>query len=289
MFDINHAIIQWRRKLTDAGIDNPDVIAELESHLRDEIEARTAAGMEPERAFEFAARKIGQARGLQQEFARARGWRNLMFRTGAGAKLSMVVALCLSAGLGVVSLVDENARRWFVFGLLAAGFFALFAWRRSVRLGAVDFDPEALALSTSEALVLAREEARGFNHDFVGTEHLLLGLLSEPDGRATKVLAGLGVTSAGVRAEIEKLVGVGVERSSASELPYTPRARQAMALAHEEAKALQQHRVEAEHVLLGLTREPTGVAGRVLASLRVDPDQVRQQILHQAGGPAGPT
>jgi ATP-dependent Clp protease ATP-binding subunit ClpC len=147
-------------------------------------------------------------------------------------------------------------------------------------------------------LALARKEADRFNHNFVGTEHLLLGLIKLGQGVAVNVLQKLGLDLETVRMEVEKQVGTGPDQKMIGNIPYTPRVKKVLALAAKEAKALNHTYVGTEHILLGLLREGDGVAARVLKNLDVDIEQTRQEILKeldpnfaatdepQAGGPA---
>lgn len=137
-----------------------------------------------------------------------------------------------------------------------------------------NFTPRA-----QQVLGLARKEADRLNHDFVGTEHLLLGLISLGQGTAVAVLKKIGVGLELVRQEVEKCVGTGPERKPSLGIPYTPRVKKVLALAMKEARALNHTYVGTEHILLGLLREGDGVAGRVLKNLDVDLEQTREEIL----------
>jgi len=139
-----------------------------------------------------------------------------------------------------------------------------------------NFTPRA-----QQALAFAREEADRFNHNFVGTEHLLLGLIRLGQGVAVIILQRLGVELETVRREIEKQVGTGPDQKMIGKIPYTPRVKKVLALAAKEAKALNHTYVGTEHLLLGLLREGDGVAARVLASLKVDVETTRREILKE--------
>jgi predicted dehydrogenase len=139
-----------------------------------------------------------------------------------------------------------------------------------------NFTPRA-----QQALAFARKEADRFNHNFVGTEHLLLGLIRLGQGVAVIVLQRLGVELDTVRSEVEKQVGTGPDRTTPYHIPYTPRVKMVLALAAREAKALNHTYVGTEHLLLGLLREGDGVAARVLASLEVDVETARREILKE--------
>ena len=139
-----------------------------------------------------------------------------------------------------------------------------------------NFTPRA-----QQVLALARKEADRFNHSFVGTEHLLLGLINLGQGVAVNVLQKMGLDLETVRLEVEKQVGTGPDQKLAGNIPYTPRVKKVLELSKKEAKALHHTYVGTEHILLGLLREGEGVAARVLKNLDIDIDQCRQEILHE--------
>jgi len=139
-----------------------------------------------------------------------------------------------------------------------------------------NFTPRA-----QQVLVLARKEAERFNHNYVGTEHLLLGLIKLGQGVAVNVLQKMGLDLETVRMEVEKHVGPPPETKMIGNIPYTPRVKKVLALAGKEAGALKHSYVGTEHILLGLLREGEGVAARVLKSLEVDPARVRNEILKE--------
>jgi ATP-dependent Clp protease ATP-binding subunit ClpC len=139
-----------------------------------------------------------------------------------------------------------------------------------------NFTPRA-----QQVLALARKEADRFNHNFVGTEHLLLGLIKLGQGVAVNVLQKMGLDLETVRMEVEKQVGTGPDQKMIGNIPYTPRVKKVLALAGKEARALNHTYVGTEHILLGLLREGDGVAARVLKNLDVDIEQTRQEILKE--------
>src|SRR3989442_4958923 len=139
-----------------------------------------------------------------------------------------------------------------------------------------NFTPRA-----QQVLALARKEADRFNHNFVGTEHLLLGLIKLGQGVAVNVLQKMGLDLETVRMEVEKQVGTGPDQKMIGNIPYTPRVKKVLALAAKEAKALNHTYVGTEHILLGLLREGDGVAARVLKNLDVDIEATRQEILKE--------
>jgi ATP-dependent Clp protease ATP-binding subunit ClpC len=139
-----------------------------------------------------------------------------------------------------------------------------------------NFTPRA-----QQVLTLAKKEADRFHHNYVGTEHLLLGLINLGQGVAVNVLQKMGLDLKTVRTAVEKQVGVGPESKPSGNIPYTPRVKKVLALAGKEAKSLNHSYVGTEHILLGLLREGEGVAARVLKSLEVDIESCRNEILSE--------
>ncbi len=139
-----------------------------------------------------------------------------------------------------------------------------------------NFTPRA-----QQVLALARKEADRFNHNYVGTEHLLLGLIKLGQGVAVNVLQKMGLDLETVRMEVEKQVGSGPDTKISGNIPYTPRVKKVLALAGKEAKALHHSYVGTEHILLGLLREGDGVAARVLKTLDVDLERARNEVLKE--------
>jgi ATP-dependent Clp protease ATP-binding subunit ClpA len=138
-----------------------------------------------------------------------------------------------------------------------------------------------------KVLSLAQEEAQRLNHSYIGTEHLLLGLVREGDGVAAKVLSNLGVDLASVRAEVERMIGQG-DRIVLGDVGLTPRAKKVVELAVDEARRLNHNYIGTEHLLLGLVREGEGVAADVLQCLGVNLEALRQttiQVLSPSGTP----
>src|SRR5471032_1088977 len=150
-----------------------------------------------------------------------------------------------------------------------------------------NFTPRA-----QQVLALARKEADRFNHNYVGTEHLLLGLIKLGQGVAVNVLQKMGLDLETVRMEVEKQIGTGPETKMVGNIPYTPRVKKVLALAQKEAKQLNHNYVGTEHILLGLLREGEGAAARILKSLDVDIERTRNEILREldpqfSGGESG--
>ena len=157
----------------------------------------------------------------------------------------------------------EKIKQWFAGAEPAAGDIS-------------NFTPRAC-----QVLALARMEANRFNHSFVGTEHLLLGLIRLGQGVAVNVLQKLGLDLDTVRQEVEKLSNAGSDLKQVGNIPYTPRVKKVLAIASKEAKALNHTYVGTEHILLGLLLEGDGVAARVLRNRGVELDKIREQILQE--------
>ncbi len=152
-------------------------------------------------------------------------------------------------------------------------------WKEAPFPDLAHFEPAAL-----DALQLAPEEARHFNHDYVGTEHLLLALTRSNSKAVARVMQNLGVRDEILRREIERFVSTGQVAVTAPTIPYTPRARKSLQFARDEARKLRQPHVRAEHIFLGLLREGGGVAALVLKSLGVRLETARAEILRAMNG-----
>ena len=134
-----------------------------------------------------------------------------------------------------------------------------------------------------KVIILAKEEARRFNHDYIGTEHILLGLVREGEGVAAAVLQNIGSSLETIRLEVEKLVQTGPTTQILGDIPFTPRAKKVLELAAEEARSLGHNYIGTEHILLGLIREGEGVASQVLMNLGLDLNMVRNQVMNFLG------
>ena len=135
-------------------------------------------------------------------------------------------------------------------------------------------------------VVLAQEEARMLNHNYIGTEHILLGLIHEGEGVAAKALESLGIALEGVRQQVEEIIGQG-QHAPSGHIPFTPRAKKVLELSLREALQLGHNYIGTEHILLGLIREGEGVAAQVLVKLGADLNRVRQQVLQLLSGYQG--
>ncbi len=135
-------------------------------------------------------------------------------------------------------------------------------------------------------VVLAQEEARMLNHNYIGTEHILLGLIHEGEGVAAKALESLGISLEGVRSQVEEIIGQG-QQAPSGHIPFTPRAKKVLELSLREALQLGHNYIGTEHILLGLIREGEGVAAQVLVKLGADLSRVRQQVIQLLSGYQG--
>ena len=134
-----------------------------------------------------------------------------------------------------------------------------------------------------KVIILAKEEAKRFNHDYIGTEHILLGLIREGEGVASAVLQNMGLSLDKIRLEIEKLVQPGPSTVVSGDIPFTPRAKRVIELSMEEARQLGHNYIGTEHLLLGLLREGEGVAAQVLLGLGLDLNKVRNEVMELLG------
>jgi len=135
-------------------------------------------------------------------------------------------------------------------------------------------------------VVLAQEEARMLNHNYIGTEHILLGLAREGEGVAARALESLGISLEAVRQQVEEIIGRGQEAPS-GHIPFTPRAKKVLELSLREAQQLGHNYIGTEHILLGLIREGSGVAAQVLVKLGADLNRARQQVVQLLHGYQG--
>lgn len=137
-----------------------------------------------------------------------------------------------------------------------------------------------------QVVVLAQDEARALRHNYIGTEHVLLGLLREDEGVAARVLKELGITLDGARAQVAEIIGRGEEETT-GQVPFTPRAKKVLELSLREALSIGHNYIGTEHVLLGLARETEGVGARILLDHGADAEAIRDAVLAALG--TGPT
>jgi ATP-dependent Clp protease ATP-binding subunit ClpC len=143
---------------------------------------------------------------------------------------------------------------------------------------------ERFTESARQVVVLAQEEARALGHNYIGTEHILLGLLREQQGLAAQVLASFGMSHERVRNEVVQLIGPS-EATAAGQIPFTPRAKKVLELALREALSLGHDYIGDEHILLGLIRGNEGIAATVLLNFSADPESVRAEVIRKLSGP----
>jgi hypothetical protein len=354
MFDLDHAITDWRRQMAAGGISSPEVLDELESHLREDIEQQVRRGTEMQKAFESAVQRLGKPQILRDEFNKSIGmpgrrrkrfvqgfcfasaffvlvietWTLVEFDLGA---VERVAGLCLVAVVAGYLASLPFLGRWlspaaytrFVGGVKIASLFVpllpiwalLTAWNViRVDIGVVPnfviwltftaaaisscfcglsggcgwndglggtmfgisipppdrFDPTA-----RQSLAIAREEASRLGHDFIGTEHVLLGALKLAEGAVVTALQNSNVDREAVRREVERLVVAQSRRASAAALPLTPRARKALRFAGNQARTDHQPLIRVEHILLGLLLEGSGVAALALKNLGIRIERLR--------------
>jgi ATP-dependent Clp protease ATP-binding subunit ClpC len=137
-----------------------------------------------------------------------------------------------------------------------------------------------------QVVVLAQEESRLLKHNYIGTEHILLGLLREEEGLAARVLHSFDITVEEVRAQVARFIGEGDEVTT-GQIPFTPRAKKVLELALREALSLGHNYIGTEHVLLGIVRENSGVAARILLDFDADAETIRNEIIPMLSGPGG--
>jgi ATP-dependent Clp protease ATP-binding subunit ClpC len=137
-----------------------------------------------------------------------------------------------------------------------------------------------------QVVVLAQDEARALRHNYIGTEHLLLGLLREQEGLAAQVLGGLDVELEAMRAQVGRTVGSG-EEVATGQIPFTPRSKKVLELSLREARAMNHQYIGTEHILLGLVRENDGVAARLLLDAGADAETIRNAIIRLISGQTG--
>src|SRR3990167_1485755 len=137
-----------------------------------------------------------------------------------------------------------------------------------------------------KVIILAKEEAKRFNHDYIGTEHILLGLIKEGESVAAAVLQNLGLSLDTIRLEVEKLVQFGPSTIVSGDIPFTPKAKKVIELAMDEARRLGHNYIGTEHLLLGLIKEGEGVASHVLMNVGLDLNKVRAEVIKLLGSSA---
>jgi hypothetical protein len=344
MFSLDQAIAQWRRQMRSAGLKRRDLLAELENHLREDIDSLMQAGLEPRQAFDAAVARLGEPEVVCAEFAKVRIshmpspsqlirvlcaasavavllvalWTLLRLEFSPVERLARVASCAVIAlyflklgflypglfGLRnpvsrevvrVVSilpwplcayLVPSTAGIWSHVALIAFGSVVpavvLALSFRATSSGLPFPQLNCFAEPTQQALQRAQLLAANWKHDFVGTEHALLGLI-DLDGIVTRVMARMGAHAERVRLEIQTMVSAGNVENPTENLPCTPRLARALDLALSEARLAQARCAAPEHLLLGLLLEGSGVAALVLRKLGIDLATLRQEIIRETG------
>src|SRR5438067_4550101 len=137
-----------------------------------------------------------------------------------------------------------------------------------------------------QVIVFAQQEAQALQHNYIGTEHFLLGLLRDEEALGARALESLDITAEKVRAQVIRIVGSGEEVSS-GQIPFTPRAKKVLELSLREALSLGHNYIGTEHILLGLVRENEGVAARILLDFDADSEKIRNELIRMLSGPGG--
>jgi hypothetical protein len=378
MFDIEKAVLEWRKEMAARGINAPEILNELESHLRDEVASRMSSGCGEETAFNAAVQNIGEGTALQAEFAKVseaglhsnkflkrsclvaalfmlliNTWTLLSYELSTLQRLFGIIAVTvICAYLGwlphwleafrgdrlswlarlikattiviwlwpVVALLETQRILRLELGILPATLmwcvyaavvmttlvygFIPGAKRGGSGSSPSPFQPRPIPGPTRplfpadpsrlpyrskpvdplvhQCMESACAEASRLGHCYVGTEHLLLGLLSVAQGSFANVLQNLNLSCERVRSEIERLVCPGPDAATTPAIPLTPRARKAIRLANREAKAMNRSLTGAEDLLVGLLREGSGVGGQALKNLGVHIQKARAEILNES-------
>ncbi len=285
MFELEKAIAHWRQQLA-ARVLSLEILDELESHLRDDVRAQVESGLDAQTAFQSAVQRIGEPVALEAEFAKIPKERSPNLARVAAKVATFFAAFVMASGL-LLWVVSDFRWQPLDYGLLPAiagagllltflfAYYGRFGWRFGQHLSELHIPAEMYAPEAALILESAGQEARLLHHNYVGTEHVLLGLLNTGGAEIPALLDRLGVSREGIRAAITQKVSPG-PASLANGAPLTPRLKRALFLAVKETKASHHAKVGPAHLLLGLLREGNGVAGRVLKELGLDIDRIRR-------------
>jgi hypothetical protein len=287
MFDLSQAITAWRQRMA-AKIHSPEILDELECHLRDDIGRQVRSGTALPEAFEAAVGRIGDPSPLGMEFAKmevksGHSWMRVSAKV-AGLFCIFLFGLALLQSAAVSFPFNRiGAAELWGFAAVGVALVLLFSWlRRQDRgLGALAWRPVGDTTLTLEArftLECARNEAQRLGHNYIGTEHVLLGLINAGNEEIPAVFEKMGVPCEKIRTEIEKLIGRGPQSPLIAKTPLTPRVKRALGLAAKETNSDQGACLEPKHLLLGLIREGDGVAARALKSLGVEVERTRRSL-----------
>ena len=214
-------------------------------------------------------------------------WLSIALKT-ATALIASLPLIALLGALGVRCLQTDNTVTMILFCVVAAFCATMFAYacldlERGTGWGFACPAADRFTDLAQRATEMAHDEAGRLGHDYVGTEHLLLGVISCDSGLLSDLLRKWNIDAETIRAEIEKMVSPGAARKSARDIPYTPRAKRALGLAAQELLAMGHSFVSPEHILLGLLMEKEGVAGLVLRGLGINAERARRDILNGMG------
>jgi hypothetical protein len=278
MFNLEQAISNWRKDLVAAGLKKPRVLNELENHLREDVDQHVQNGSSPQDAFQAAVGAIGQASLLSAEFQKSTEPKDRLKRKSKAMFAALTVLLTVNAlWSGEISLPAQI--------LVLAGITLIALCLRGWRFPVPDLP--VLATTAKRNLERAAEEAHRLHHGFIGTEHLLLGLMQSPTGVFADVLKLIDVDPEAVKREVAKAVNGGPIQGAIPDLSYTPRVKRALQLASKEAKGLKQTRVQSEHLFLGLLLERDGIGGQVLKKMGVEVETIRRMIVRKTGSNQG--
>ena len=371
MFDLHIAIAQWRNQMSHGGLKSPELLDELESHLRDEFDAQVDSGASPQDAFNRAVAAVGPAAELNAEFVKVTATTERMTKflqasysvvavfmlfvntwTLLEYELSPVARSVGIIGVLLTSLYVAAIPRWLRYwpaayfrrlaGLMKAAAHLVWVWPllalldaehiigiqlgivsivfiwccyaaivmtaiafplfQKGRSGGTDGWPPPHQIprpipptsgsapeislpgartsdaSTHLALEYARDEASRWGHSYIGTEHLLLGILKPAKGKLANILHQINLEYDAVQTEMERLITAAPAAASTNPIPLTPRAKKALRVAAREAKAMKNPGLAAEHILLGLLLEGSGLGARVLRNLGVKEQTIRDAI-----------
>ncbi len=278
MFDLERAISEWRRQLIAGQVKSPEILDELESHLRDDIEQRMRSGLPATEAFDLAVRQMGAAEDLNTEFAKIQKRDEPLRLTLKVACWATFACIVLLASRGF-SVGMKSGAGLFLISAITYTAFLVRGWRRN---GQFQKMLGNLSPSGKQTLQLACEEAPLLHHNFVGTEHVLLGLTRMETGTVSNVMRRLGLNREMVQREVEQFVANFPAQPVIVNIPYTPRVKKAILLATKEAKILNHERIGGEDIFLGLLLEGDGVAARVLRKLGINIEETRAAILKES-------
>ncbi len=278
MFDLEQAISDWRRQMIAGRVKSSEILDELESHLREDVEQRMRSGLAEKQAFELAVRQMGPVGVLSTEFAKVK-------KRDERLRRALKVICCVTL-VFILVLASWASRLGMHLGagvlLLSAIMYIALSVRSWRQNGQFQQGLSRLSPSGKQTLQLACEEAPRLHHNYIGTEHVLLGLTGLRSGTVANVMKRLGLNREVVQREVEQFIANSPAQQPIVNIPYTPRVKKAIGLATKELKQLNHDRIGGEDILLGLLLESDGVAGRVLKKLGVTIEETRAAILKES-------